>query len=169
MTNEEIKEIQREIRETQARLTVLQGIVANLNPQPEGLPLIPEPWKRWEPAKGELFYVVHGDMNIMELQGDRRKPWGNYIPFRTQVLAERHAKRLRSMVPTCAMPKDGDVFWMVAIFDKKYDTTSLCWNGSQGQYDLYHSGQVFLTKAAAEAWIVEFGDVWTSRVEGEGE
>lgn len=43
------------------------------------------------------------------------------------------------------------------------------WQGSKEDICSFYEGIVKLTKEAAESWIVEFGDVWTSRVEGEGE
>lgn len=167
MTNEEIKEIQREIRETQARLTVLQKVADNLKTDPE-------PWKRWRAEKGGSYWFVDNYGGIVEdieqwdgEHGHLRHRLGNY--FRTQALAERHAKRLRSMVPTCAMPKDGEEYWAVDILKDAPSARTLAWRCDCVDLDCYCSGRCFTSKESAEAWIAEFGDVWTTRVEGEGE
>ena len=170
MTNEEIKKIQAEIRETQAKLTALQTVANNLTPTEPA----PKPWARWKAEPGAGYYHVQPDGSISDLEADRystvhraRNEFGNY--FKTQLLAERHAKRLRSMVPTCAMPKYGDEYFASATFYSGWATERLIWRDDRVDIEALLLGRVFLTKEAAQAWIAEFGDVWTTRVEGEGE
>lgn len=131
----------------------------------------PEPWARWRAtADGDGFWKVstsgktQEDAECFIREDDEAYAFGNY--FRTQALAQRHAKRLRSMVPTCAMPKVGDTYWSVSIVNVYYAGT---WKDGEVHHARYHKGLVFLTKESAEAWIAEFGDVWTTRVDGEGE
>lgn len=133
----------------------------------------PEPWERWRAERNESFWFLYhwvGEArNTCDCRYDSdnvRYEAGNY--FRTQELAERHAKRLRSMVPTCAMPKDGEIFYMpMHIHGKRWDIETTKWTADCHCW--YYEGIVFASEEAAEAWIAEFGDVWTTRVEGEGE
>ena len=133
----------------------------------------PEPWKRWRATEQEAFYQVgkHGDIekNVECLidWDDNAYANGNY--FRTQALAERHAKRLRSMVPTCAMPKKGEKYYYAYVDGDGFVVDDDIWQGSKEDICSFYEGIVKLTKEAAEAWIAEFGGVWTTRVEGEGE
>lgn len=167
MTNEEIKEIKEDARLTRARLALLETRVEKLTPTEPNQPQ-PEPWKRWSAsASGETYYVVHGDCMVMEMESSRNG-LANYLHFKTRELAERHAKRLRSMVPTCAMPKVGDTYWSVSIVNVYYAHDGT-WKDGEVHHARYHKGLVFITKESAEAWIAEFGDVWTTRVDGEGE
>jgi len=70
--------------------------------------------------------------------------------------------------------KDGDYHWLAVSRDKPSPPivpfeSPTPWSSNSAMIWLFHMGRVFATKEAAEAWIAEFGDVWTSRVEGEGE
>lgn len=170
MTQEEIKEIQAEIRETQARLMALQTIVDKLTPTEPA----PKPWSRWRAEPGAGYYYIQPDGSVSDFEADRystvhrlRNDFGNY--FKTRELAERHAKRLRSMVPTCAMPKKGEKYYYAYVDGDGFVVDDDIWQGSKEDICSFYEGIVKLTKEAAEAWIAEFGNVWTTRVDGEGE
>lgn len=166
MTQKELTEIQQEIRATQARLTALQGIVDNLKPQPE-------PWARWRAEEDEKYWYVDDEGAVKCEREDNVKVdqlcynFGNY--FKSQALAERHTKRLRSMVPTCAMPEKGEKYYYAYVDGDRFVVDDDIWQGSKEDICSFYEGIVKLTKTAAEAWIAEFADVWTTRVDGEGE
>ena len=125
----------------------------------------PEPWARWKPENGDQYWFVAYD-------GPASHQWdSDYIDcnyhnsgncFPTEKAAERHAKRIRSMVPTCPVPKMGETFWEVCTGREGFYIYSGEWTGPKGGLVMYLSGRVFASKEAAKAWIAKFADAWTT-------
>ena len=120
----------------------------------------PKPWKRWKPKKGEWYWFdccgratqtrwVDSDIDLYDA--------GNV--HRTKEAAERYALRIRSMVPTCPVPKEGDMVWWASPSGACHETR---WTGSLADLITYNQGRVFTTGQAAKAWVAEFGDAWTT-------
>lgn len=147
-----------------ARLTALEEEAAALREilsapgEPE-----PTPWERWKPWRDEMFFFVRPDGGVGSTSWCStaldcgRRDFGNV--FKTYEAAERHAKRLRSMVPTCAVPKNGDGCWVADYNGSPFPTT---WGGVAWQTAAYNQGRIKLTREDAESWIAEFTHVWTT-------
>ena len=83
--------------------------------------------------------------------------------FRTEAAAERHALRLRSMRPTCPVPKVGEYYLVVSLeHPAGPKVIEWLWNNDSADRAVYNQGRVFTTEESAEAWIEEFGDAWTT-------
>lgn len=123
----------------------------------------PTPWERWKPEDGEQYSYVDAEGDVCT------NPWGpNFLEncrydfgncFQTEQTAKRHALRIRSMVPTCPVPKVGDECWWV---NSEFYAFKDRWADGKADRDVYLAGRVFATKEAAEAWIAEFADAWTT-------
>lgn len=129
----------------------------------------PEPWKRWEPAPGEDFWHVYGNGEAAPSTmwpgpccvRDGLIAHGNVHP--TREAAERHAKRLRSMVPTCPVPKVGQKVWSPVVDDLRFVVGySREWKGDAADRLFYNRGQVFDSPESCAEWIAEFADAWTT-------
>lgn len=119
-------------------------------------------WSRWKPKAGERYYFVGYDGTSSHLwNGDYTDrsyhSSGNCFP--TREAAERHNKRLRSMVPTCPVPKDGDVVWFASYYGSPYE---LKWDGSPGNRAAYSQGRIKTSKKECDAWHEEFASAWTT-------
>ena len=126
----------------------------------------PTPRGRWEPADGGSYYFVHttGGVGADVWTGEvshRNRFWMGNVR-QTYEAAERHAKRIRSMVPTCPVPKMGETFWEVCTGREGFYIYSGEWTGTKGGLVMYLSGRVFASKEAAKAWIAKFADAWTT-------
>ncbi len=123
----------------------------------------PTPWKRWKPTKEQRYYYATsqggvGDMRWLDWKMDAGYyDFGNCFP--TCEAAERHAKRIRSMVPTCPVPKVGDDYWYV---NNAFCALPDQWEGLIEEREIYLTGRIFTTAEAAHAWIAEFADAWTT-------
>ena len=123
----------------------------------------PEPWARWKPKEGQRYYFLSDSgalrMSIWDggsLDQDRIA-FGNVQP--TPEAAERHAKRIRSMVPTCPVPKVGDVVWVADYDGVPYRIT---WEGAVRHCAAYSQGRIKLTEKECDAWYAEFAEAWTA-------
>ncbi len=125
----------------------------------------PTPWKRWKPTKEQRYYYATsqggvGDMRWLDWKMDAGYyDFGNCFP--TCEAAERHAKRIRSMVPTCPVPKDNEGVWWVNLASSARVKHGIYFGG-ESDIALYNLGRIFATEEAAQAWIDEFADAWTT-------
>lgn len=122
----------------------------------------PKPWARWKPKENQRYYFLSdsGELRMSIWDGGSldhgRFAFGNVHP--TPEAAERHAKRLRSMVPTCPVPKEGDTVWVADYDGSPFPTT---WGGRTWQSAAYNQGRIKPTEKDANAWVAEFANAWT--------
>jgi hypothetical protein len=120
----------------------------------------------WEPSLGDEYWFLAGEGTPVKTkwQGDRldleRQSFNNCFP--TKEAAERHALRLRSMRPTCPVPKVGERYWVAMVDGNGQLAETWRWHGKAADIFLYNTGRAFATEEAAEAWIAEFGEAWTT-------
>ena len=126
----------------------------------------PTPWERWKPEHGGCYYFVKSNGVVTQYPWDGGNQdtgyynFGNCFP--THEAAERHAKRLRSMVPTCPVPKKGEPVWWVSLAQETPASKSGTYIGTEPDVTLYNLGRIFASEQAANAWIAEFADAWTT-------
>ena len=126
----------------------------------------PTEWKRWEPEHQQAFYrlTAGGSLFPDRWVGNRSDrelfDFGNCFP--TREAAERHAKRLRSMVPTCPVPKKGEQVFCLTFSQVGTTIDAVRWDESEWKSSAYNMGRVFATRAAARDWASEFADAWTT-------
>jgi hypothetical protein len=158
MTNEQ------RLAAAEAKAAELQAEIAQVRAE-----LAAEEEKAWEPWKPE----IDGQYCFVDAQGLSLKTrWDNdnydtarhaiSNVFPTKEAAERHALRLRSMRPTCPVPKVGERCWVAMVDNNSQLAEMWRWENDKADYAAYNQGRVFATKEAAKAWIAEFGDAWTT-------
>lgn len=125
-----------------------------------------KPWEPWTPGIAQAYWVVNAyggvakwEWNNTDADRDRRD-FNNCKP--SEQFAERHAKRLRSMKATCPVPKVGEKCYAVVVNPHGWVVKETTWGDSPVYQDGYNLGRVFTTEETADAWIAEFGDVWTT-------
>ena len=125
-----------------------------------------KPWEPWKPEVGGRYYFVDGEGISLTTRWDddsydtARHAIRNVFP--TEDSAERHTLRLRSMRPTCPVPKVGDEVFVAVCELNGFCADPRTWRDSHAHYTAYLLGRVFTTQEAAEAWIAEFGEAWTT-------
>lgn len=127
-----------------------------------------KPWEPWLPEIGERYWLVQANGDIQwafwgARDWDARlRDFNNCRP--SGKAAERHALRLRSMRPTCPVPKVGDTVWFVSISESSGAIKGYWewWEGTPRQIWNRNSGRQFATEDALNAWIAEFGEAWTT-------
>ena len=130
----------------------------------------PTPWERWRPKIGDSYHSVLSDGTFWiriykgAVVDQTTHDMGNCFP--TREAAQRHAKRIRSMVPTCPVPERGDVCWFLNLNKGGFFVAQGAWTGSLGNQALYALGHVFALSETAHAWVDEFSDAWTTLEDG---
>jgi hypothetical protein len=126
-----------------------------------------KPWEPWKPDVAQAYWHMDSQGNVLdcEWRGDSadyaRFCFNNCFP--TEDSAKRHDLRLRSMRPTCLVPKVGDVVYCLAFDDSPQPTyVKHTWRGRGLDHYYYNRGVVFASIEALDAWIAEFGDAWTT-------
>ena len=153
--NQQLAEWQAQAAELAGKIAVAQEALAK-----------PTPWGRWKPEAGAFYYFVssNGTVGCFEWGDDntdaQHYDFGNFFP--TREAAERHAKRLRSMVPTCPVPKVGEDYWAVIFTPTGAEINKWPWRQNECDKALYSLGRVGATEEAAQAWIDEYADAWTT-------
>ena len=123
----------------------------------------PTPWTRWKPGVGGAYFSLWGTGRGFGArwygndEDQARYDFGNC--FKTREAAKRHAKRIRSMVPTCPVPKVGEKVWVAEYHGSHIPTN---WGGAAWQVAAYNLGRIKPTKDDADAWSEEFADAWTT-------
>ncbi len=123
-------------------------------------------WEPWKPGVAQSYWVLNAqgvafDSEWVDDQTDHaRRDFNNCRP--TKEAAERHALRLRSMRPTCPVPKVGEEYWVVIADENRLYAEAWRWDGCATDVFAYNQGTAFTTKEACEAWIAEFGEAWTT-------
>lgn len=146
-------------RDLIARLEAIEAEAASLRAE---LAKAQEPTP-WKPKENRFYYFSSdsGELRMSIWDGGSldqgRLAFGNVQP--TLKAAELHAKRIRSMVPTCPVPKVGDECWWV---NNDFHAFSDKWVNGTADREMYLGGRVFATEEAAKAWISEFADAWTT-------
>ena len=124
----------------------------------------PTPWARWKPGVGGAYFSLWGTGRGFGArwygndEDQARYDFGNC--FKTREAAERHAKRIRSMVPTCPVPEAGEKVWVAEYHGSHIPTN---WGGAAWQVAAYNLGRIKPTKDDADAWSEEFADAWTTQ------
>jgi hypothetical protein len=124
------------------------------------------PWEPWKPEVDQAYWAIDVEGGVLDSTWDddrtdnRRRDFNNC--FLTEAAAERHALRLRSMRPTCPVPKVGERCWVAMVDNNSQLAEMWRWQGWAADIFLYNAGRAFATEEAAEAWIAEFGDAWTT-------
>jgi hypothetical protein len=127
-----------------------------------------KPWEPWKPEAGQEYFCVIGDGSVERSTWDdgwydrNCRNFNNCRP--TEKAAGRHALRLRSMRPTCPLPKVGDTVWFISIAESSGAIKGYweSWEGTPWQLWQRNSGRQFATEDALNAWVAEFGDAWTT-------
>ena len=123
----------------------------------------------WKPEEGETYWwvdsigAIGSDTATGSLSESARRNFNNCRP--TKEAAERHALRLRSMLPTCPVPEVGDEVCVATIYGHGFVPESREWDGNAYLRSLYNEGKVFAGRnrsAECQSWIAEFGDAWTT-------
>jgi hypothetical protein len=157
MNTEQRLALQAKADELQAEITKLRSELAAEKENP---------WEPWRPEVGDQYYFVDGQGLSLKTRWDyddydtARHAISNVFP--TEAAAERHALRMRSMRPTCPVPKVGDEYWAVSVLSTGTLVDCYEWEGDTADRDTYNMGRAHATKEAAEAWIAEFGEAWTT-------
>lgn len=139
----------------EAKIAAVQAELAKLTP-----------WARWKPGHDQRYFFVNSwgkceATHWLNWASDEdRYNCGNCFP--TEKAAERHAKRLRSMVPTCPVPKVGEDYWAVIFTPTGPEIYKWPWRQNECDKTLYSLGRVGATEEAAQAWIDEYADAWTT-------
>lgn len=124
--------------------------------------------KVWEPKDGEGYWHItsYGQVAL--------EPWLGFIVdagrlaanncFPTQQAAERELLRRQSMKATIPVPKVGDTYWAIGMYDVGGDwwPKKNVWQGSVKDYFVYNSGRAKHTREECQAWIDQFGPAWTT-------
>lgn len=125
-----------------------------------------KPWEPWKPEIGQTYWWID-DRGVAYVEAwdnhrsdKTRRDFNNC--FTTAKAAERHALRLRSMRPTCPVPKVGDRYWVVITDENGQYVEEWVWIAGDSDVLSYKQGTAFAAKEAAEAWIAEFGEAWTT-------
>jgi hypothetical protein len=126
-----------------------------------------KPWEPWKPAYMQVYWYLSSVGEPMPANWHevfphmRRRDINNCFP--TKEAAERHALRLRSMRPTCPVPKVGDTVYSLAFDDSPQPSyMKHTWRGRTLDHYYYNRGVVFASIEAFDAWVEEFGDAWTT-------
>lgn len=114
-----------------------------------------EPWP-WKPKKGDKLYTVLADGDVYD--GEYGDLFGEYelnqgTIFPTRKAAEHRALLIRSLKPSCPVPKEEQDVWVV------YADKQVClfpWKSDSFGHDAYNTGRVHATRESAEAWLEEF-------------
>ena len=121
-------------------------------------------WESWKPEVAQAYWLINTDGVVLDSWWDddrtdnMRRDFNNCFP--TKEAAERHALRLRSMRPTCPVPKKGDGYWIAIADGNRLYAEAWRWDGCASDVFAYNQGIAFTTKEACNAWIAEFGDAW---------
>lgn len=116
----------------------------------------------WKPNLDEWYYCVGecGSVDSSEWVDDsidrERLAFGNCFP--TKEVAELHSRRLRSMKPTCAMPKLGD---KVFIAYAGGIVAEVIWTDEY--IPAYYGGHIHQTSESAEAWVAKYSNAWMAQ------
>jgi hypothetical protein len=157
MNTEQRLALQAKADELQAEITKLRSELAAEKENP---------WEPWKPEIDGQYYFVDAQGLSLKTRWDNdnydtaRHAISNVFP--TKEAAERHALRMRSMRPTCPVPKVGERCWVAMVDNNSQLAEMWRWQGWAADIFLYNTGRAFATEEAAEAWIAEFGDAWTT-------
>jgi hypothetical protein len=125
-----------------------------------------KPWEPWKPDYMKAFWYCDSDGSASTANWNDGhicamiRNFNNCFP--TKEAAERHSLRLRSMRPTCPVPKVGDEYWVPLCWERGFRAEVWTCREGVAMNSVYLHGRLFTTKEAAEAWIAEFGDAWTT-------
>lgn len=150
----------------------IQALEAAVNALEAKMGIDPEakeskPWEPWKPKDGEMYWYTHSTgsvracLYVADTFDEGCYDYGNCFP--TPEAAERYALRIRSMRPTCPVPKVGDTVYVLAFGDGSLPTyTTHTWRGRALDRYYYNRGVIFASIEALDSWVAEFGEAWAT-------